>query len=77
MTYHPTIAVSVAVVLTAAFVVVSYRAGRTQSAWHEVRQTKRSYLMHRRHAWTETFQFVVGAALVLALLAAAGYAAAT
>jgi general stress protein CsbA len=77
MTYHPTSAVSVAIVLTVVFVVVSYRAGRTHSAWHEVHHVKRSLMLHRRHAWTETFQFVVGAALVLALLAAAGYVAAT
>jgi hypothetical protein len=76
MTYHPTFAVSVAIALTAIFV-VSHRAGRTQSAWHEVRLTKRAYLNHRQHAWTETFQFVVGATLVLALLATAGYVAAT
>jgi hypothetical protein len=77
MTYHPTSAGGVAIVLTAVFIVVSYRAGRTQSAWHEARHTRRSYLAHRQHAWSETYQFIVGAALVLALLAAAGYVAAT
>ena len=74
MTYHPTSAVSVATLLTAATVlVVGYHFGRTHAAWKDVHSAKRAVLVNRRHAWRHTLHLVLGAAAIFATIAAAAY----
>jgi hypothetical protein len=74
MTHHPSSAVSVAVVLTAAVVLVlGYRFGRAHASWKDVQNSRRSLTVNRRHAWRYTAQLFVGAAALLLTLVAAAY----
>jgi len=77
MTYHPSSAVSVAMLLTAATVtVVGYRSGRTHSAWRDVHNARRALRTTRRDAFHQTVQFISGAVVVMAALFAAAFLAA-
>ena len=77
MTYHPSSAVSVATLLTAATVLLlGYRAGRTHAAWKDVRDARRALVVNRRHAWRHTARLLGATAAILVTLAAAGYGAA-
>jgi hypothetical protein len=74
MTYHPTTAVNVATILTAATVLVlGYRWGRTHAAWKDVHAAKRAVAVNRRHAWGHTIRLLLGAAALFATVAAAAY----
>jgi hypothetical protein len=74
MPHHPSSAVSVAVVLTAAVtLVLGYRFGRAHASWKDVHRAKRSLMVNRRYAWRYTVQLFVGTAALLLTLAAAGY----
>ncbi|MEU4241385.1 hypothetical protein [Actinoplanes sp. NPDC026619] len=77
MTYHPSSAVSVAAVLTAATViVVGYRLGRTHSAWRDVHNARRALRSTRRDALAQTVQFISASVIILATLFAAAFNAA-
>lgn len=77
MTYHQSSAVSVAVVCTAATVLVAgYRAARTHAVWRDLRGARRTVRTTRRDVLTQTVQFVTAAVLILATLFAAAYTAA-
>jgi hypothetical protein len=74
MTYHPSSPVSIAIVLTAATVLVlGYHFGRTHAAWRDVHDAKRAVVVNRRHAWRHTARLVMGTAALLVTLAAAAY----
>jgi hypothetical protein len=77
MTYHQSSAVSVAVVLTAATViVVGYRFGRTHSAWRALHDARQALRTTRRDALAHTVQFIASAVLIMAMLFAAAFNAA-
>ena len=77
MTYHPGSAVIVAVVLTAATVlVVGYRLGRTHSAWRDVHDARRALRATRRDALASTVQFITASVIILGTLFAAAFGAA-
>ena len=77
MTYHPSSAVSVAMVLTAATViVVGYRSGRTHAAWRDMSKARRAMRATRQVAVHETVQFLACATIVLAMLFTLGFSAA-
>ena len=72
MTNHQSSVVSVAVVLTAATVIVlGYGMGRTHAAWLLARATRREVPRLRRIAWAHTRSVAGGILLLLAVLAAA------
>ncbi len=77
MPFHPSSAVSVASVLTAATVIVAgYRYGRGHSRWREVRESHRDARATRPYAWVPTAQFLVTLFLIFAALFVAAYDAA-
>ena len=74
MTFHPSSAVSVASVLTAATViVVGYRHGRIPFAWRASQRRKRAARHTKPHAWIPTAQFMTVVLVVLGVLFAAAY----
>jgi hypothetical protein len=74
MPYHPSSAVSVATVMTAATVIViGYRIGRAHAAWRDVRAAKRDLPAKRRIAWRHTRPLLFGTVFVLLTAAAAAY----
>jgi hypothetical protein len=74
MTHHPSSAVSVAIVLTAAVVLaLGYHFGRAHASWKDVHSSRRSLTANRRSAWRRTAQLFVGTAALLLTLVAAAY----
>jgi len=75
MPYHQGSAVSVALIMTGAviIVVIGYRIGRARAAWHDVGLVKRDLPVKRRLAWGHTRPLIVGAFLVLLTFAVAAY----
>lgn len=74
MPYHQSSAVSVAIVVTAATViVVGYRLGRIHASWRDVREAKRAVRSTRRDAMAQTVQFVAGAGLLLVTVFVVAY----
>ncbi|GAA2903943.1 hypothetical protein Acy02nite_52390 [Actinoplanes cyaneus] len=51
--------------------VIAYRIGRTQAAWRDARNAKRSLRADRRTAWSHTARLAVGAIVLLLGLTAA------
>jgi hypothetical protein len=76
MMYHLSSAVTVAVVATAATVLVAGYRARTHAVWRDLRGARRSVRTTRRDVLTQTIQFVTAAVLILATLFAAAYTAA-
>jgi hypothetical protein len=74
MTFHPSSAVSVVSVLTAATViVVGYRHGHDPSAWRATRRQKRANRHTRPHAWIPTAGFMTVMFVILAVMFAAAF----
>jgi hypothetical protein len=69
MTYHQSSAVSVAILLTAATViVVGYRLGRSHASWRDVRTARRAVRASRRDALSHTAQVVAGGVVFMAMV---------
>jgi hypothetical protein len=78
MTSHLSSAVSVAVVATAATVLMlGYRAVRAHAGWRDPRGSRRPVRTTRRDVLSETVGFVAAAVLILGTLFAAAYIAAS
>lgn len=69
MTYHPSSAVGVAIVLTVTVVaVIAYRAVRNHLAWRSTHPSRRPSRTGDRRVWPHTLQLTGGIVLVLGTL---------
>jgi hypothetical protein len=69
MTYHPSSAVGVAIVLTASVVaVIGYRAVRSHIAWRNTHPSRRPARTSDRRVWPPTLQLAGGIVLIFGTL---------